>query len=164
MRIIETLEGRGLRLPLMRDEAELVEKTTSITRQVIEICNWLLILLLFLWEDGRNQFLYNSFQLKGARTGLSARVHNLLSISRMRANAGDNGLVCLPGSTKIDGQSLSNLQEVTKQINTWLCKLLSIVRLIVMVGDAKLVLCFWIRFCSSRLELLLGFGMYWRKT
>ncbi|KMZ63037.1 Nuclear pore complex protein Nup54 [Zostera marina] len=86
MRIIETLEGRGLRLPLMRGEAELVEKSASITRQ-----------------------------LKGARTGLSVRVHNLLSISRIRANAGDGGSICLPGSTKIDEQSLFDLHEVLQQ-------------------------------------------------
>lgn len=34
MRIIEALEGRGCRVPLMKGEAELAEKLAAITRQV----------------------------------------------------------------------------------------------------------------------------------
>lgn len=34
MRIVEGLEGKGLRLPLTKGEAELSEKLTGITRQV----------------------------------------------------------------------------------------------------------------------------------
>ena len=34
MRIVEALEGKGYRLPLMKGEVELVEKLAAITRQV----------------------------------------------------------------------------------------------------------------------------------
>lgn len=34
MKIIEALEGKGCRLPLMKGEAELAEKLAAITRQV----------------------------------------------------------------------------------------------------------------------------------
>lgn len=34
MRILEALEGKGCRLPLMKGEAELAEKLAAITRQV----------------------------------------------------------------------------------------------------------------------------------
>lgn len=35
MRIVEALEGKGFRLPLMKGEAELAEKLAAITRQVV---------------------------------------------------------------------------------------------------------------------------------
>lgn len=35
MRIVEGLEGKGFRLPLTKGEAELSEKLTGITRQVL---------------------------------------------------------------------------------------------------------------------------------
>lgn len=35
MRIVEALEGKGYRLPLMKGEAELAEKLAAITRQVM---------------------------------------------------------------------------------------------------------------------------------
>lgn len=34
MRILEALEGKGFRLPLMKGEADLAEKLAAITRQV----------------------------------------------------------------------------------------------------------------------------------
>lgn len=42
MRIIEALEGKGSRLPLMKGEAELAEKLAGITRQVIFVISLLL--------------------------------------------------------------------------------------------------------------------------
>lgn len=53
------------------------------------------------------------FQLKGSGAELSRRVQNLLTISRVQANAiGGGGSVYLPGSTKIHEQSLADMQEV----------------------------------------------------
>lgn len=34
MRIVEALEGKGFRLPLMKGEGELAEKLAAVTRQV----------------------------------------------------------------------------------------------------------------------------------
>ncbi|KAK3223628.1 hypothetical protein Dsin_010653 [Dipteronia sinensis] len=87
MRIIEALEGKGCRLPLMKGEAELAEKLAGITRQ-----------------------------LKGSGAELSRRVQNLLTVSRVQANGiGAGGSVYLPGSTKIHEQSLADMQEVLQQ-------------------------------------------------
>nr|DAD34279.1 TPA_asm: hypothetical protein HUJ06_004919 [Nelumbo nucifera] len=87
MRIVEALEGKGCRMPLMKGEAELAEKLASLTRQ-----------------------------LKGSGAELSRRVHNLLSISRVHANAlGGGGSIYFPGSTKIHEQSLADMQEVLQQ-------------------------------------------------
>lgn len=38
MRIVEALEGKGFRLPLMKGEVELAEKLAAITRQVNDSC------------------------------------------------------------------------------------------------------------------------------
>ncbi|KAJ4972996.1 hypothetical protein NE237_006170 [Protea cynaroides] len=86
MRILEALEGKGCRVPLVKSEAELAEKLAALARQ-----------------------------LKGPGAELSRRVHNLLSISRVRANANGGGSIYLPGSTKIDEQSLADMQEVLQQ-------------------------------------------------
>ncbi|KAK9292388.1 hypothetical protein L1049_020355 [Liquidambar formosana] len=87
MRIVEALEGKGYRLPLMKGEAELAEKLAAITRQ-----------------------------LKGSGAELSRRVQNLLTISRVQSNGvGAGGSVYLPGSTKIQEQSLADMQEVLQQ-------------------------------------------------
>ncbi|VVA20044.1 PREDICTED: nucleoporin [Prunus dulcis] len=87
MRLLEALEGKGFRLPLMKGEAELAEKLAAINRQ-----------------------------LKGSGAELSRRVQNLVTISRVQENAiGAGGLVCLPGSTKIHEQSLADMQEVLQQ-------------------------------------------------
>ncbi|KAK0575024.1 hypothetical protein LWI29_032743 [Acer saccharum] len=87
MRIIEALEGKGYRLPLMKGEAELAEKLAGITRQ-----------------------------LKGSGAELSRRVQNLLTVSRVQANGiGAGGSIYLPGSTKIHEQSLADMQEVLQQ-------------------------------------------------
>ncbi|KAG8639995.1 nuclear pore complex protein NUP54 [Manihot esculenta] len=87
MRIMEALEGKGHRMPLMKGEAELAEKLAAITRQ-----------------------------LKGSGAELSRRVQNLLTISRVQANAiGAGGSIYLPGSTKIHDQSLADMQEVLQQ-------------------------------------------------
>ncbi|RRT79083.1 hypothetical protein B296_00025990, partial [Ensete ventricosum] len=86
MRIVEALESKGYRMPLMKGEAELAEKLAAIARQ-----------------------------LKGPAAELSRRVHNLVSISRARANTGElNGSIYIPGSAKIREQSLTDLQEVRK--------------------------------------------------
>lgn len=87
MRIVEALEGKGFRLPLMKGEVELAEKLNAIARQ-----------------------------LKGPGAELSRKVHNLLSISRVHANAGALGSsIYLPGSARIHEQSLAELQEVLQQ-------------------------------------------------
>ncbi|CAN8291241.1 unnamed protein product [Cochlearia groenlandica] len=84
MRIIEGLEGKGFRLPLTKGEAELSEKITGITRQV-----------------------------KGPGAELSRRVQSLQTISRAQSNSFTTGSsLYLPGSTKIDEQSLIDMQEV----------------------------------------------------
>ncbi|CAL5347038.1 unnamed protein product [Camellia sinensis] len=83
MRIIEALEGKGFRVPLMKGEAELAKKLAVITRQ-----------------------------LKGSRAELSRRVQNLLTMARVQANGGGGGgSIYLPGSTKIYDQSLVDMQE-----------------------------------------------------
>ncbi|XAR64411.1 hypothetical protein NMG60_11024732 [Bertholletia excelsa] len=88
MRIIEALEGKGCRIPLMKGEVELAEKLAAITRQ-----------------------------LKGSGAELSRRVQNLLTIARVQVNAvgGGGGSVYLPGSIKIHEQSLADMQEVLQQ-------------------------------------------------
>ncbi|EEF47486.1 nuclear pore complex protein NUP54 [Ricinus communis] len=87
MRIMEALEGKGYRMPLMKGETELAEKLAAITRQ-----------------------------LKGSGAELSRRVQNLLTVSRIQANAlGAGGSIYLPGSTKIHEQSLADMQEVLQQ-------------------------------------------------
>ncbi|KAK9934397.1 hypothetical protein M0R45_021543 [Rubus argutus] len=87
MRILEALEGKGFRLPLMKGEADLAEKLAAITRQ-----------------------------LKGSGAELSSRVQNLRTISRVQASSfGAGGFVSLPGSTKIHEQSLADMQEVLQQ-------------------------------------------------
>ncbi|KAL0924420.1 hypothetical protein M5K25_005248 [Dendrobium thyrsiflorum] len=83
MRIVEALEGRGLRMPLMKGELDLADKLDSILRQI-----------------------------KGPGGELSRKVHNLLSISRLQANAGGIGASYHLGSAKIDERSLADLQVV----------------------------------------------------
>ncbi|KAJ8531087.1 hypothetical protein K7X08_025818 [Anisodus acutangulus] len=85
MRILEALEGKGCRLPLMKGEAELAEKLSAITRQ-----------------------------LKGSGAELSRRVQNLLTICCVQNGLG-GGSVYLRGSTKIHEQSLADMQEVLQQ-------------------------------------------------
>ncbi|CDP19899.1 unnamed protein product [Coffea canephora] len=86
MRIIEALEGKGCRSPLMKGEAELAEKLASLTRQ-----------------------------LKGSGAELSRRVQNLLTLSRVQANGLGGRSMYIPGSTKIHEQSLLDMQEVLQQ-------------------------------------------------
>ncbi|KAI7998909.1 Nuclear pore complex protein NUP54 [Camellia lanceoleosa] len=89
MRIVEALEGKGCRVPLMKGEAKLAEKLAAITRQ-----------------------------LKGSGAELSRRVQNLLTMARVQANGGGGGgggSIYLPGSTKIHYQSLTDMQEVLQQ-------------------------------------------------
>nr|XP_016478480.1 PREDICTED: nuclear pore complex protein NUP54-like [Nicotiana tabacum] len=59
MRILEALEGKGCRLPLMKGEAELAEKLAAITRQ-----------------------------LRGSGAELSRRVQNLLTVCRVQNGLG----------------------------------------------------------------------------
>ncbi|KAI5679357.1 hypothetical protein M9H77_10307 [Catharanthus roseus] len=86
MRIVEALEGKGCRLPLMKGEAELAEKLAAITRQ-----------------------------LKGSGAELSRRVQNLLTLSRVQSNGLCGSSFYLPGSTKVHEQSLTDMQEVLQQ-------------------------------------------------
>ncbi|KAH9623790.1 hypothetical protein KSS87_011605 [Heliosperma pusillum] len=87
MRIVEALEGKGFRLPLMKGEVELAEKLAVIARQ-----------------------------LKGSGAELSRRVQNLLTVSRVHANANGGSIsIYLPGSTKIHERSLADMQEVLQQ-------------------------------------------------
>lgn len=114
MRLLEALEGKGFRLPLMKGEAELAEKLAAITRQVLVLLPFIPSMHptphLSLGEDTNKQL---DFQLKGSGAELSRRVQNLVTISRVQENAiGAGGLVCLPGSTKIHEQSLADMQEV----------------------------------------------------
>ncbi|KAG5521857.1 hypothetical protein RHGRI_034176 [Rhododendron griersonianum] len=91
MRIVEALEGKGCRMPLMKGEVELAEKLATITRQI-------------------------PLQLKGSGAELSRRVQNLLTVARVQANGGGGGgSIYLPGSTKIHDQSLADMQEVLQQ-------------------------------------------------
>lgn len=85
MRIIEALEGKGCRLPLMKGEADLAEKLAAITRQ-----------------------------LKGSGAEVSRRVQNLLTRCRVQDGIG-GGSFYLPGSAKIHEQSLVDMQEVLQQ-------------------------------------------------
>ncbi|KAL9401271.1 hypothetical protein Peur_005120 [Populus x canadensis] len=95
MRIMETLEGKGFRLPLTKAEAELAEKLAAIIRQ-----------------------------LKGSGTELSRRVQNLLTVFRVQENGiGAGGSLYLPGSTKIHEQSLADMQEVLQQQTEAIAKL-----------------------------------------
>lgn len=113
MRILEALEGKGCRIPLTKGEAELIEKLAAITRQVkfIVLCHGVIFYLLVEVKLIVKKLL----QLKGSGAELSRRVQNLLNVSRIQANSGGyGGSVCLPGSTKIQDQSLTNLQEVWK--------------------------------------------------
>ncbi|CAL5418757.1 unnamed protein product [Camellia sinensis] len=83
MRIVEALEGKGCRVPLMKGEAKLAEKLATITRQ-----------------------------LKGSGAELSRRVQNLLTIACVQANGGGSGgSIYLPGSTKIHDQRFADMQE-----------------------------------------------------
>ncbi|CAL5378065.1 unnamed protein product [Camellia sinensis] len=88
MRIVEALEGKGCRVPLMKGEGELAEKLVAITRQ-----------------------------LKGSGAELSRRVQNLLTMARVQANGGGGGggSIYLLGSTKIHDQSLADMPEVLQQ-------------------------------------------------
>ncbi|CAI0381193.1 unnamed protein product [Linum tenue] len=87
MRILEALESKGCRLPLTKGEAELAEKLASTIRQ-----------------------------LKGPGAELGRRIQSLLTISRVQANGiGPGASTYLPGSTKIDEQSLVDMQEVLQQ-------------------------------------------------
>ncbi|KAJ0972624.1 hypothetical protein J5N97_020583 [Dioscorea zingiberensis] len=89
MRIVEALEGKGFRVPLTTAESELGAKLTAIARQ-----------------------------LRGPGAELSNRVHNLLAVSRLHVNnagGGGGGALLLPGSTKIDEQSLAEMQDVLQK-------------------------------------------------
>uniref|UniRef100_A0A7N0UUF7 Nucleoporin Nup54 alpha-helical domain-containing protein n=1 Tax=Kalanchoe fedtschenkoi TaxID=63787 RepID=A0A7N0UUF7_KALFE len=100
MRIVEALEGKGFRVPLMKGEVELAERLAAITRQ-----------------------------LKGSGAELSRRVQNLLTISRMQANGfGATGSVYLPGSTKIQEESLADMQEVLQQQTEAIARLGSVLK------------------------------------
>lgn len=115
MRIVEALEGKGFRLPLMKGEVELAEKLAAITRQVAGLCH--ISSCLILWPHKLNIFLTltSQLQLKGSGAELSRRVQNLLTLSRVQANS-FGGSVFLPGSTKIHEQSLTDMQEVSVTI------------------------------------------------
>ncbi|XP_022874718.1 nuclear pore complex protein NUP54-like [Olea europaea var. sylvestris] len=116
MRIVEALEGKGFRLPLMKGEAELAEKLAAITRQ-----------------------------LKGPGAELSRRVQNLLAISRVQAHGLDGGSLYLPGSTNIDEQSLADMQEVLQQQTEAISRLCNVMKRdfrdleIIMAEDAQMV-------------------------
>ncbi|KAJ8759085.1 hypothetical protein K2173_003323 [Erythroxylum novogranatense] len=100
MRIMEALEGKGCRLPLVKGEADLAEKLAVITRQ-----------------------------LRGSGAELSRRVQNLLSVSRVQANSIGAGVpVYLPGSTKIHEQSLADMQEVLQQQTEAIAKLANVLK------------------------------------
>lgn len=99
MRMVEALEGKGFRLPLMKGEVELAEKLATITRQI-----------------------------KGSGAELSRRVQNLLTVSRVQANANGSVGSLLPGSTKVDEQSLADMQEVLQQQTEAIARLASVLK------------------------------------
>ncbi|XP_050205268.1 nuclear pore complex protein NUP54 [Mercurialis annua] len=118
MRIMEALEGKGYRMPLMKGEAELAEKLAGTTRQ-----------------------------LKGSGAELSRRVQNLLNVTRVQANAlGAGGSIYLPGSTKIHEQSLADMQEVLQQQTEAIARLGSVLKRdmrdmeIIMAEDTEMTL------------------------
>ncbi|KAF6150041.1 hypothetical protein GIB67_002823 [Kingdonia uniflora] len=86
MRIVEVMEGKGCRVPLMKAEAELAEKLAALT-----------------------------LQLKGSGAELTRRLQNLLAVSRVHANGTGGASAYLPGSTKIHEQSLADMREVLQQ-------------------------------------------------
>ncbi|KAL9248519.1 Nuclear pore complex protein NUP54-like protein [Drosera capensis] len=86
MRIVEALEGKGSRLPLMKGEVELAERLAAIIRQ----------------------------QRKGSRE-LLRRVQNLLAVSRVQADANGGSISLYFPSSKIHERSLSDMHEVLLQ-------------------------------------------------
>lgn len=99
MRMVEALEGKGFRLPLTKGEVELAEKLATTTRQI-----------------------------KGSGAELSRRVQNLLTVSRMQANANCSVGSLLPGSTKVDEQSLADMQEVLQQQTVAIARLTNVLK------------------------------------
>lgn len=98
MRIVEALEGKGVRIPLMKAEFELSEKLSTIARQ-----------------------------LKGPTSELPKRVHNLVSVTRLNANIGV-GSTYLPASARIDNQSLAEMQEVLQQETEAIARLANVLK------------------------------------
>ncbi|XP_074263735.1 nuclear pore complex protein NUP54-like [Silene latifolia] len=87
LRLLCKQRGKAFCLPLMKGEVELAEKSSGIGRQ-----------------------------LKGSGAELSRRVQNLLTVSRVHANANGGSIsIYLPGSTKIQERSLADMQEVLQQ-------------------------------------------------
>lgn len=99
MRIVEALEGKGYRMPLMKGEAELAEKLAVTVRQ-----------------------------LKGPGAELTRRVQNLLTVARIQTNGGGNGYIYHSGSTKIDKHSLASMQEVVQQQTEAIARLGSVLK------------------------------------
>ncbi|KAL9226399.1 hypothetical protein vseg_002217 [Gypsophila vaccaria] len=117
MRIVEALEGKGCRLPLMKGEVELAEKLALIVRQ-----------------------------LKGPETELSRRVQNLLTVSRVQANTNGGSIsIYLPGSTKIHERSLADMQEVLQQQTDAIARLGNVLKRdirdmeIIMADDSEMI-------------------------
>lgn len=94
MRIVEALEGKGMRMPLTKGECELNDKLSVIAAR----------------------------QLKGPSAELPKRVHNLLAITRVNANV-CVGSTYLPASARIDEQSLAEMQEVLQKETEAIAKL-----------------------------------------
>ncbi|KAJ6818981.1 nuclear pore complex protein NUP54 [Iris pallida] len=84
-RIVEALEGKGIRVSLMKPEVELADKLAGM-----------------------------AIQLKGPGAELPKKVHNLLAVTRVHANGGV-GSAYLPASARIHEQSLAEMQEVLQQ-------------------------------------------------
>ncbi|CAD6226001.1 unnamed protein product [Miscanthus lutarioriparius] len=83
VRIVETLENRGYRSPLTKEEADLYERLVAILKR-----------------------------LKGPSADLSKRVNTLLSTSRLLASTGGaGGSVYIPSSAKVDERSVTELLE-----------------------------------------------------
>ena len=117
MRIVEALEGKGSRLPLMKGEVEVAEKLAVITRQV-GVPHFICFFspnLFGLWKKEYTDELI-AIQLKGSGAELSRRVQNLLTIARVQANGFGGGSLYLPGSTKIHERSLADMQEVSAKV------------------------------------------------
>lgn len=99
MRIVEALESKGFRMPLVKGEAQLAECLRNLLQQ-----------------------------LQGPRAELPRRVDALLSTSRMQASAGGISNTSLLGNNKIEEQSLAEMHKVLHHITEAISHLVSVLK------------------------------------
>lgn len=98
MRIVEMLEGKGVHIPVVKDEIDLAEKLTTLLRQ-----------------------------LKGSNAELPKKVQHLLAVTRANAHIG-YGSSYLPASARIHEQSLLEMQEVLQQETEAIARLANVLK------------------------------------